>query len=480
MSANLPYGIHWFRRDLRIEGHPALLKFCSGFQGRVIFVFNFDRVFLSRPDFSHNRFLFFLKTLENLKRQIEAQGGTLLFFDKKPEDGLDECITKLKSAGLGIPAAVQAGRDYEPFAKDRDERVSRYLKKTYGLELSFFRDHLLIEPEELSKPSSENEGYQVYTPFSKRWLEIFQTSTVNSRLREMNQALSQPLPRFTLQAPEHLVRSSHQILSEMITEVAARVSITLPAVGFQNAKAALKSFQENGIRLYDTARDFPSQSGTSKMSVYFKNGSFTTSHAICFLKLSPMNNDSVKYFKQIIWREFYYHILYRNPEIEHQAFQRNYNALKWENREDYFQAWKLGQTGYPIVDAGMRELSETGWMHNRVRMIVASFLTKDLLIDWKWGERYFMEKLLDGDLAPNNGGWQWAASTGCDAQPYFRIFNPTSQGEKFDPEGLYVRKYCPELASHPTKELHAPKASIVIHKEQREKALELYKFARSK
>ncbi len=192
------------------------------------------------------------------------------------------------------------------------------------------------------------------------------------------------------------------------------------------------------------------------------------------------------FVKEIAWREFYYHVLYHRPEVEQTAFLERYRDLRWENRLDWFEAWKAGTTGYPIVDAGMRQLLTTGWMHNRVRMIVASFLTKDLHIDWRWGERWFMERLLDGDLAPNNGGWQWAASTGCDPQPYFRIFNPQLQSEKFDPAGEYLRRYVPELTDFDRSAIHAPHRQgtsgrypppLVDHAVQRDKALALYRLA---
>lgn len=201
------------------------------------------------------------------------------------------------------------------------------------------------------------------------------------------------------------------------------------------------------------------------------------------LKAKPASS-AEKFLKEIAWREFYYSILYHFPRVETETFIEKFNDIPWENNEVFFKKWCEGQTGFPIIDAGMRELNTTGWMHNRVRMIVASFLTKDLLIDWKWGEKYFMEKLLDGDLAPNNGGWQWAASTGCDPQPYFRIFNPWLQSERFDPDGSYIRKFVPELKLIATKALHDPTAHrsqfgypspVVIHAEQKDKALSLYK-----
>jgi deoxyribodipyrimidine photo-lyase len=263
-----------------------------------------------------------------------------------------------------------------------------------------------------------------------------------------------------------------------------KVTVPIPPVGGLAALEKLRSFQPK-ITQYGKQRDIPSVAGTSLLSPFFKNGSLTGAQVIAELDLDrpgKLSDGEEKYLKEIVWREFYYHILWHFPKVETTAFLEKFKDLKWENNEKYFEAWKEGKTGYPIVDAGMRQLKKTGWMHNRVRMIVASFLTKDLLIDWKWGEKYFMETLLDGDLAPNNGGWQWAASTGCDPQPYFRIFNPYLQSKKFDPEGKYIKEYIPELKNLSSKEIHEPALnrpkeyplSIVNHAEQREKALKLY------
>ena len=237
------------------------------------------------------------------------------------------------------------------------------------------------------------------------------------------------------------------------------VTIPIPEAGFQVALTQLKSFTDH-LTDYQQNRDFPDLPGTSRLSMFLKNGSLTSAQIIQALRLQGLiwtqKTGKVQFLKEIVWREFYYHILYHRPDVEKNAFNLNYQNIQWENNNGLFLRWKEGTTGFPIVDAGMRELRETGWMHNRVRMIVASFLVKDLLIDWRWGENYFMKELLDGDLAPNNGGWQWAASTGCDPQPYFRIFNPWLQSEKFDPNANYIRKFVPELRKIPTKAIHRP------------------------
>jgi deoxyribodipyrimidine photo-lyase len=264
------------------------------------------------------------------------------------------------------------------------------------------------------------------------------------------------------------------------------VTVPIPNAGFTKAYETLLNFDQK-ISNYKADRDMPDIPGTSRLSIYFKNGSLTTSQVLYAVRntFKPRNDEGTStYIKEIIWREFYYHILFHCPNVETEAFLPQFRYIKWENREDYFERWKTGKTGFPIVDAGMRQLKQTGWMHNRVRMIVGSFLVKDLLIDWRWGENHFMKELLDGDLAPNNGGWQWVASTGCDPQPYFRIFNPWLQSQKFDPDGNYIRKYVPELAKAPTSALHKPEADrtvwnyprpIVEHDQQKKRALLLYK-----
>ncbi len=477
------YGIHWFRRDLRLTGNPALERNLARNPGRVLGVFTFDKKFLSRPDFSHGRFLFFLRTLENLREEMRSQGGDLLFLDEGPEVAFTTLLKSLQKTKAGLPKLISWNKDYEPFARSRDLRMTELFENDFKLHTHSERDHLLIEPDELTK-DDEGGTYQVYTPFKNKWLRIFAGSEVNARLRETGMWLKKGPPEFSLRWNDSHFKglsSSDGLLEKYIDETSKKVSASTiaqsPKAGHSAAKEILKEFRDSWIAGYGEQRDIPSLPGTSKMSVYLKNGSITVPQIICLLKLTP-DSPHLKYFQQLIWREFYYHILFHHPRVEKEAFLKKYVNLPWENNQEHFNRWCEGRTGFPIVDAGMRQLNETGWMHNRVRMIVASFLTKDLLIDWRWGEKYFMEKLIDGDLAPNNGGWQWAASTGCDPQPYFRIFNPTSQGEKFDPEGKYVKHWVRELESAPLKNIHVPKNPVVEHSIQRDKALALFKAAR--
>ena len=479
------YGIHWFRRDLRLQGNLALDWSFQRHKGRVLGVFCFDSNFLSRDDFSVNRFAFFLETLDTLKQELQARGGDLKVIDCMPGRAFDQLLQILRQNQKVLPSTVSWSRDYEPFARQRDQKMEVLLTQKWGIQVQTERDHLLLEPWEVLKDSASSSSsyYQVYTPFSKRWFEAFHSPKIQERMDSQNQALSSS-QRFALSWKDLLGAelNCHDLLKDALSEMKrkthAQVSISIPKAGHSEAIRVLKEFK-NKLESYSSDRDIPSIEGTSRLSMFLKNGSLSVSQIIRELDLSQakFKSDSgeTRFLKELVWREFYYSILYHCPRVEKEAFIERYNDIVWENRDDYFEAWKEGKTGYPIVDAGMRQLKQTGWMHNRVRMIVASFLTKDLLVSWQWGENYFMKALLDGDLAPNNGGWQWAASTGCDPQPYFRIFNPTLQGKKFDPEGVYVRHWLPELKHVSDQKIHEPRNPIVVHEERRIKAMALYK-----
>ncbi|MBD64966.1 MAG: deoxyribodipyrimidine photolyase [Halobacteriovoraceae bacterium] len=484
------YGIHWFRRDLRVAGNNALRSQLQECEGRVVGVFCFDKKFLARKDFSVNRFQFFLNSLVSLKKELQDLGSDLLVLDVGPDESLESLFKQLQKSKLGLPTRFSWNRDYEPFAIKRDKRIKK-LCESFDIESIHFRDHLLIEPDELTK--DDGDGYKVYTPFSRKWLEIFESEPVQKRMMAQKNGLTylKKLEKGNLDKAFSLTWKKllgtdlpQDVLEAYVTSNQEKVDIEIPEAGSLAALSKLKEFKKK-IDEYGDKRDIPSIAGTSKFSMYLKNGTITVPQIIAYFQLTPYKkkkNSRDTFFSELIWREFYYHILYRHPHVEKKSFNPKYEDLKWENDKKLFKAWCEGKTGFPIVDAGMRELNQTGWMHNRVRMIVASFLTKDLLIDWRWGEQYFMEKLLDGDLAPNNGGWQWAASTGCDAQPYFRIFNPWLQSKRFDPEGEYIKTYIPELSDIPAKQLHKPilghdsyPEPIVDHSEQRDKALKLYK-----
>jgi deoxyribodipyrimidine photo-lyase len=479
-------GLHWFRRDLRIAGNTALKYNWQKNNGRVLGVFCFDSIFLSRPDFSNNRFALFLKTLEALQAELRAAGGDLLVIDDLPQKALPKIIAEIKKTQP--ITLVTYNRDYEPFARNRDEEVEGLLKKQ-SVDVQNFRDHLVIEPHELFK-SQQGEFYQVYSPFAKKWFDLLETPEIAKRIEEQQKGLE-----YLKKKPDRAVFSCSatdfklpykDALQAFIQKNQTAVTIPIPEAGSHRAFQALVEFKSK-LSHYKENRDIPSLLGTSRLSIFLKNGSITTAQIIAFLKLQGLfvkrEDSPTRFLKELVWREFYYHILYHRPDVEKKAFLAKYENIAWHNNQEWFRRWCEGTTGFPIVDAGMRELNTTGWMHNRVRMIVASFLCKDLLIDWRWGENYFMKMLLDGDLAPNNGGWQWAASTGCDPQPYFRIFNPWLQSEKFDPEAEYIKTYIPELRECSAKEIHSPEGDrgskypkpIVIHSAQKEKALALYK-----
>ena len=492
---NESYGVHWFRRDLRVAGNEALKHNWKVNEGRVLGVFCFDKAFLSRPDFSTNRFQFFLHSLVELRKELRELGSDLIVMDTGPQVSFPKLINDLNQVLGHYPKLVTYSRDYEPFARKRDQELDEFFK-TLSVESVSFRDHLLIEPHELWKPGTENGRYQVYSPFARQWLRLFQEEEIQKRVKRQTSALEY-LKRRRDQGVDKIFQFDSKLLTDAFADYGTTldhycqenqkgVTIEIPKAGSLAGLECLESFVDH-LDQYADKRDIPSIKGTSRTSVFLKNGTLTVPLMIAFFQLQPYQKKASSrdsYFSELIWREFYYHILYHNPQVESAPFLPMYQDIQWENRQDYFEAWKNGMTGFPIVDAGMRELKTTGWMHNRVRMIVSSFLTKDLLINWQWGEKYFMEALLDGDLAPNNGGWQWAASTGCDPQPYFRIFNPWLQSKKFDPQGDYIKKFIPELKDMDPKKLHQPISHprypepIVDHKEQRDKALAMYKAVR--
>lgn len=455
------YGIHWFRRDLRVSGNRALLENLKRNQGSVLGLFIVDPVILKRPDFCESRFSFLLNNLASLKKDL---GGNLLVVEGDPVEGFKQAFKICEHS----PSLVSWSRDYEPYARARDEKVHSYLSQE-NIEIAVERDHLFIEPFELKKDGGG--FYQVFTPFSKQWLNL--AEGFKDRIKSKS---PDGIKKISIEAPD--------VLDKYLEKVKSKVE--LPKPGHDAAIESAKKFK-SVLDAYHERRDqLADENGTSHISAYLKFGVITTPQLISTLGLFERTDKA--YLRQLIWREFYYHILYHRPDVADQSFLPQYRNIKWENDKKKFQKWCEGKTGFPIVDAAMRQLVNTGWMHNRARMIVASFLTKDLLIDWRWGEKFFMQHLIDGDLAANNGGWQWAASTGCDPQPYFRIFNPYLQSEKFDPSGEYIRRYVPELNSLSDKEIHFPDESsrpksylppIVDHSTQRDLALRMYKKSRT-
>lgn len=488
MSPAKSLGLHWFRRDLRIAGNTALKYNWKKNHGRVLGIFCFDSVFLSRKDFSHNRFALFLKTLQALQNEMREKGGDLLVVDALPQDALPKIIESLRQKES--VELITYSRDYEPFARARDEAMEKKFSEL-NIEVQSFRDHLLIEPHELFK-TQPGDFYQVYSPFAKKWFDLLASEPIQQRIKDQEQGLQYlekkpDTPLFSVTWESLLSKAPYRdSLESFIQKNNASVTIPIPEAGSRQAYEVAKEFKTR-IQSYKETRDIPSVHGTSRLSLFLKNGSIVSSQMISILGLQKLNykreDGPTRYLKEIAWREFYYHILFHRPDVEKKSFLAKYENLAWENNQEWFERWCNGMTGFPIVDAGMRELNTTGWMHNRVRMIVASFLCKDLLIDWRWGENYFMKMLLDGDMAPNNGGWQWAASTGCDPQPYFRVFNPWLQSAKFDPQAEYIKRYVPELRDCTVDQIHEDDGDrgskyprpMIQHRLQKDKAIALYK-----
>lgn len=417
----------WIRRDLRLSDHRPL-ELATSLADEVAVVFVFDPKILDLlEDRDDKRVAFIQRSLLELDEQLAKRGSRLVV---RRGDPVVEIPKVAKEFGASF---VVAGKDYETYAIRRDAAVARVL------DLRLVKDQVVLEGAEVL--SKEGAPFRVFTPFSKAWL---------ARLNpELDLAKARP-------NPDHLAPAS--ALEKLCQPY------SLPELGFQEtdlwlepgeAAAAhrLKAFMPKAGD-YGSLRDFPAIPATSGLSVHLRFGTISARAAV--RAAMEGGEDARKWLSELIWREFYSSILQHFPEVETEAFQSRYTGLDWPGDPEHLAAWKEGRTGYPIVDAAMRDLNATGWMHNRLRMVCASFLTKDLLIDWREGEAYFARRLLDFDLASNNGGWQWAASTGADPQPYFRIFNPILQSRKFDAKGEYIRRWVPELASAPDSWIHAP------------------------
>lgn len=427
-----PVTFFWFRRDLRLSDNVSLFHALNE-SDPVQPIFIFDTTILTDlTDKKDARVSFIHQAITNLEKEINKRGGALDIRIGKPIDVWKELVSDYEIT------AVWANRDYEPYARERDETIYHFLKER-NIPFRAKKDHVIFEKDEVVK--KDGTPYTVYTPYSKIWKEKLANSDVelyrSDEISHWHQSERKPLP-------------------------------TLYDVGFDQTEIDFPSqvLNESIVESYDQTRDTPSVAGTSRMSLHLRFG--TVSIRALVKRAKALNE---KYLNELIWRDFYQAILWHFPKVITNNFNAKYDHVQWRNNDDEFEKWKKGKTGYPIVDAGMRELNATGFMHNRVRMIVASFLTKHLLIDWRWGEAYFAEKLLDYELASNNGGWQWAAGTGVDAQPYFRIFNPYSQTEKFDKDRKYINKWVPEIDT----DYYPP--PIVDHKFARERCLQVYKEA---
>ncbi|MEQ9187926.1 MAG: deoxyribodipyrimidine photo-lyase [Cryomorphaceae bacterium] len=428
-----PLTLFWFRRDLRLEDNHGLYQALKN-EKNVQPIFIFDSNILNKLEDKDDRRVSFIHAqIVELEALLNAYNAHIWVYAGEPEAVLQSLVKE------HTIEAVYANHDYEPYATQRDGAVDEMLRAA-GVRFQTFKDQVVFERDEVIK--EDGSPYVVYSPYMRKWKSV---------LREKHLA-SFP----TLSHGKQFYKSSGTRL------------LTLKEIGFEQHPAdwGVNDVDPSVIKHYHQTRDIPGILGTSRLSHQLRFG--TLSIRALMRAGSELNE---KWFNELIWREFYQSILWHFPRVTKESFRKEYDHIEWRNNEEEFEAWCAGRTGYPIVDAGMRELNQTGFMHNRVRMITASFLTKHLLIDWRWGEAYFARKLIDFDLASNNGGWQWAAGCGVDAAPYFRVFNPYLQTEKFDPQKEYIRTWVPEFD---TDEYPEP---LVDHKFARNRVLEVYKAA---
>ena len=467
--------IHWFRRDLRVTDNVALSEAAKRAE-TVIPLFIFEDAFRTGPDVGAARLAFLLQSVESLRKNLAELGHTLIIRCGKSEEILPPFA---RAAGA---QAVFANKRYEPYTQKRDERITKALLDA-GVGFELFKDAVVWEEAEVLNLSGK--PYTVFTPYSKAWKA---------------RAIPPPRAKFpSRQLKSEISLLKSDALPTSPAEVGHPLTQTIPPGGERAALELLRKFMAGPVYDYGTARNFPALDGGSNLSPHLRAGTIGIRTILAELKKARDINPRPKtpdasshsscdvFLNELIWREFYTQVLHNFPHVTKGAFRPEYDRLAWSENREHFAAWCEGRTGFPIVDAAMRCLNATGTMHNRLRMIVAMFLTKDLLIHWQWGDRYFMKQLVDGDMAANNGGWQWSAGTGTDAAPYFRIFNPVSQAEKFDAEGKFVRRWIPELKDFPDDLIQQPwenplllakskyASRIVLHDEQRVKCLAMFK-----
>ena len=424
--------IFWFRRDLRLKDNHGLYQAVES-EKKVLPIFIFDEDILDLlENKSDKRVDFIVQTLQTLNSFLKSKNKGIKIFKGKPLE-----IYKKLSQNYEIEA-VYCNEDYEPYAIKRDQEIADFLASK-NIAFHQFKDQVIFHKDEVVK--ADKKPYTVYTPYSKLWLNEFQKIDLQGfpSEKKLDNLLDIPFEELKIED-----------------------------IGFQKTDLAFEVPEADLhiIKTYEETRNFPAVKGTTQLGVHLRFGTISVRK---LAKIAKENN--LTFLKELIWREFFMQILYHFPKVVNHSFKSKYDAIPWENNPEFLEKWKAGKTGFPIVDAGMRELNATGFMHNRVRMITASFLIKHLLTDWRIGEAYFAEKLMDYDLSANNGNWQWCASSGCDAAPYFRIFNPDEQQKKFDPDFKYIKKWIPEFGTK-----YYPKP-IVEHKKAREKVLKVYKEA---
>ncbi len=422
----------WFRRDLRVHDHAALYAALT-VSRRVHCAFLFDRDILEVLPKADRRVEFIWHSVHELDAILRRHGGGLIVLHGKPTDEIPALAQRLKVN------AVFTNRDYEPGAVTRDAAVKAALASS-GIAFEARKDQVIFEQGEVLTQSQH--PFSVFTPYKNAWLSKLDGFYLKAYPTEKYFDRLVVAPAASLPSLAELGFSKTNLLELGVVP------------GIAGAAKLFKDFGKR-MQLYHERRDFPALKGPSYLSVHLRFGTISI-RALAAAAWHDASHGAAVWLSELIWRDFYFMILHHHPRVVSHAFKPEYDALKFENSSEKFSAWREARTGYPLVDAAMRQLNQTGYMHNRLRMVTASFLVKDLHIDWRWGEQYFADHLIDFDLAANNGGWQWAASTGCDAQPYFRIFNPVTQSEKFDPEGKFIRKYFPELQGCDDKLIHAP------------------------
>ncbi len=465
----------WFRRDLRLDDNAALGRALAQAE-RVFCCFVFDTEILDALESRADRRVDFIwQSVRELRENLRGQGGVLIVLHGRAREEVP-CL----AAALGVDEVV-AAEDYEPAAVARDAEVADRLLAD-GIGFTSVKDTVVFAGSELL--TQAGRPFTVFTPYKNAWLKLVSEAEFAPRLAREDLKHLAPPPMAT-RLPE---------LRELGFTPTDLASAGLRP-GERGAQETLDAFLAR-IDGYHEQRDYPALDATSGLAAHNRFGTISV-RRLARLARDRRTAGADCWLAELIWRDFFFQVLHHHPQAAREAFRPGFARIAWPNDEAFFAAWRDGRTGYPIVDAAMRQLSGTGNMHNRLRMVAASFLVKDLLVDWRWGEKYFAAKLNDFDLAANNGNWQWAASTGCDAQPYFRIFNPLAQSQKFDAQGEFIRRWVPELANVPVKSIHAPwrmspagqaacgcvigrdyPSPVVDHAVQRERALALYKKAR--
>jgi len=429
MTSNKPISVFWFRRDLRLQDNTALYHALK-LGEPVLPIFIFDTDITNQLNEDDARVNFIYDTLVDIDKELKSYGSSLLILKGNVDEVWRTIIKDYKVVNIFF------NRDYEPYARERDRRIVRMME-THGIEVQTFKDHVIFEPHEVLK--ADGNPYTVFTPYKRKWLQHYESVTIYDV-------------------------SKFPFFMQCVREVPHKSKL-----GITPSVIKVQTYDLNVVAEYAKHRDYPSVDGTSRLGPYLRFGLVSVRSL-----MANIGSVSETFTSELVWREFFMQIIYHFPHVIKENFRPKYNSIQWVNDKHLFELWKVGKTGYPIVDAGMRELNQTGYMHNRVRMLTAGFLCKHLLTDWRWGEAYFAEKLLDYDLSANNGNWQWAAGTGCDAAPYFRVFNPYTQAKKFDARLEYINQWIPELNS-----LEYPQP-IVVHEHARKRALETYKIGLAK